>query len=354
MRLTLPGDAGGGDAGGGCASLPFEEVRALCLLDAATRARDPVVAERTCQGIPEGTWRWECSFRVAETHARTGDLDAALRLCGEAESFAWDCVGHVQGLWQPPAGVNACSDPAVVARWAREVGEKFERALRAADGPDDPARFQEAHARAWLAAYLGSGCAGPDVARAAPSEEQPYARVAFAAELVRTARAAGTCGDLAWEACLLATWRGERPGTRAGPSPVRLRPTIPTCVEIAPADARQPFVFIRDDLHRFIVEDDAEDLAVALLTALFLLPDTRAADLAAWIADDRPPVRRTAARLTASLSGDGSLSADRRRELGEHPDPSVRWSFTTGLEDLASAPERMPSPPPLPPGNPAR
>lgn len=82
--------------------LPLEEALRLCGAagDRAAACSAEVVRGRpeadveTCAGIPDGQWRAECAFAVAERHARSRQRWEALAACGLAGRYYHECLYH--------------------------------------------------------------------------------------------------------------------------------------------------------------------------------------------------------------------------------------------------------------------
>lgn len=56
--------------------------------------RSPDADTAACAAIRSETWRAECSFAVAERHARAGQRWEALTACGQAGRFYQECLYH--------------------------------------------------------------------------------------------------------------------------------------------------------------------------------------------------------------------------------------------------------------------
>jgi len=88
------------DAGAGglalCAEIRGDALRGDCTAwtaRALLAAGDQPAAERACAGLPDGDWRSECYFQLADL--RSPQPEEALRLCAQAGGFAAWCRNHV-------------------------------------------------------------------------------------------------------------------------------------------------------------------------------------------------------------------------------------------------------------------
>lgn len=83
-----------------CLALPDPDLAGDCAL-AMTRAaarQDRSTLATLCPRLPEGIWRSECWFEMAEL-VRSDDHADAVALCEQAGQFRDDCLQH---LWQQP------------------------------------------------------------------------------------------------------------------------------------------------------------------------------------------------------------------------------------------------------------
>ncbi len=65
---------------------------AACAAEVLRGQRGATVAD--CAGIQSSTWRAECSFAVAERHARAHQRAEALAACGQAGRYYHECIYH--------------------------------------------------------------------------------------------------------------------------------------------------------------------------------------------------------------------------------------------------------------------
>ncbi len=275
-----------------CAS-DSPEVQAFCTLDRVVesvhggRGAD---AARECDALPEGTWRDECRFQVAEALAMRGDLNPALTVCSEIGRFAQMCFGHA--MWLRSTELVDATPP---DGDAQDKVDEFIQSL-----PDtglQGAHLTEiARAAAWHGVYAGSGSADPTAARAATGRHARHARSAFAWEAVRLLGNTGRSKDVV--DTVLAIWNGTLPAPGGDPVPpacwdVRLVPRMDLLSPLYSGTIRTYGGGIR-----FNDPDPATDLRIATLSAIWT--HGRAIDalyLAELAKDDSAAVQLTAARL---------------------------------------------------------
>ncbi len=293
-----------------CDEEPFEQLRTICLVEAAARAgreADAARAEGACAAVPEGAWREECRFRAAEELALRGDALSALRGCGAAGRFARFCVTHVGWKLPPP------DDPSAAVAFPDTVAPWLGAAAAITDAPLRLEAEDTLRARWHFARVYGTGVADPaDVRRAAP-EDAPHARGAFALEAARLLRGDAAAVSAAFDAT--APLRGPvlPPERRHGRYDGDLR---------VDAEAELPAVRTFGGGRRLVGADAAEDVAVAVLEALaFLEPPLDASAFAGSVDDPRRAVRLTALRHFRTRPGPDVEA--RMRQLSTDADPAV-------------------------------
>ncbi len=289
-----------------CANEPFEQLRIGCLVESAARAgREGAVdrAEAACAAIPVGTWRDECHFRAGEELGRAGVSGAALAHCGRAGRFASFCVTHV-GWGLPPSDVPLAAllfgVPALPEALQAEATEIL-------------------GARWWFNRYFGTGEADPGLALAAPPDQRPHARGAWALEAVRLLDGDLAAVEAAWDANTILT----------GPALDKRLGRYDAPFKIAGEDAL-PTVWTFGGSRRFVGETPEEDLDIALLEALYFREATGASAFVGALRDPRPRVRYTALRCYRTLP-----SPDAREVLSamaDDPDPIVRAHVADALK----------------------
>ncbi|MDP2313355.1 MAG: HEAT repeat domain-containing protein [Pseudomonadota bacterium] len=322
MLLLLLACEGGGEApvvrplaeGAGpevCAQEPFEQLRIGCLVESAARAGregDPDRAEAACAALPAGAWLDECHFRAGEELGRAGKVVPALAHCGRAGRFATFCTTHVG--W----GIPPLEEP--LATWLSGVPAlPDELEIEAAD---------TLRARWWFNRYFGTGTADPALAQAAPPDELPHARGAWALEAIRladgdlpAARAAWTAGTVLTGPILGGEGRDRRLGRYDAP------------FKIAGEDAL-PRIPTFGGGRRFVGETPDEDLDLALVEGLYFRERTGAAAFRPFLADPRPRVRYTALRCYRTLpspDAEAVLSA-----MAQDADPIVAAHVADALK----------------------
>ncbi|RME28666.1 MAG: hypothetical protein D6798_01885 [Deltaproteobacteria bacterium] len=275
------------------------EVQALCTLDRVVESvyggRGAEAAEE-CDVLPQGTWRDECRFQVAEALAMRGELNPALSICGEIGRFAQMCFGHA--LWLRSTELVDAT-PADADAWERV--DAFIATL-----PDiglQGAHLTEiARAAAWHGIYAGSGSADPAAARAAPGRHARHARTAFAWEAVRLQGNQGRSRDIV--EYVQAVWDGREPPPSGAPLPlacwrVRLVPRMDLLSPLYTGTIRTYGGGIR-----FTDPDPDTDLRIATLSAIWT--HGRPIDalyLAELARDPSPAVQLTAATLMGADTG---------------------------------------------------
>lgn len=280
-----------------CAEEPFEQLRVGCLVESAARsAREGDLArvEAACKDLPEGTWKDECHFRGGEELARAGEVVEGFSHCARAGKFATFCVTH--------AGWGAPPSDAPLATWLAGAAP-LPGPLRA-EGEDI------LRGRWWFNHYFGTGTADPALAKAAPPDEAPHARGAWALEAIRLTNGDRAAARAAWDAGAVLT--GTPPERKLG------RYDAPFKI---PGEADLPRIFTYGGGKRLVGETPDEDVDIALLEGLFFREATGADAFAPLLSDPRPRVRYTALRAYRTLP-----SPDAREvltALQADPDPIV-------------------------------
>lgn len=301
-----------------CDAEPFEQLRTICLVEAAARAgreADAPAAESACAQVPEGAWREECRFRSAEELALRGDAVAALRGCANAGRFARFCVTHVGWKLPPPEdGRAAVAFPDAPAAWVAATALISDADLRAE-------AEQIVRARWHFARVYGTGRADPAVVRAAAPEDAADARGAFALEAVRLLNGDLDAARAAFDADAPLTGSTLPTDRRFGRYDGDLR---------VDAESALPFARTFGGGRRLVAVDPAEDRDVALLEALaFREPAAPAEAFAAYLDDPRRTVRLTAIRhFRTRPSPDAEAVLTR---LAADPDPAVAAHAADGL-----------------------
>jgi hypothetical protein len=289
-----------------CAEEPFEQLRVACYVEAAARAGregDAERAEAACGAVGEGTWRDECHFRAGEELGRAGKVVPALAHCGRAGRFATFCTTHVG--W----GIPASDEP--LAAWLSGVSA-LPTDLQA-EGTDI------LRARWWFNHSFGTGTADPAVAKAAPADDAPHARGAWALEAIRLTGGDRAAARAAWDAGTILT--GTALERRLGRYDAPFRVT---------GEDALPRVWTFGGSRRFVGETPDEDVDIALLEGLYFREQVGADAFAPSLTDPRPRVRYTALRCYRTLP-----SADAAAVLGAmaaDPDPIVRAHVADALK----------------------
>ena len=293
-----------------CDAEPFDQLRTICLVEAAARAgreADAGRAEAACAAVPEGAWREECRFRSAEELAARGDAAAALRGCGAAGRFATFCVTHVG--WRLPAPDDPASTqrfPEASGAWVDAAAAIDDAALRAE--AEDSLRARWHHAR-----VFGTGTADPRAAKAAASPDAPYARTAWALEAVRLAEGDLAVARASWAADAVLTGVALPVARRVGRYDGDLR---------VDAEAQLPTVRTFGGGARLIAADPEIDVRVALLDALaFREATTSAEPFAPFLDDPAREVRLVALRHFRTRPSPNAEVVLTR--LAGDPDPAV-------------------------------
>ncbi len=301
-----------------CDAEPFDQLRTICLVEAAARAgreADAPAAEAACAQVPDGAWREECRFRSAEELALRGDAVAALRGCAEAGRFARFCVTHVGWKLPPPDDASAAiAFPDAPNTWVDATAPIADAELRAEAA-------QIVRARWHFARLYGTGRADPAAVRAAAPEDAADARGAFALEAVRLLNGDLEAARAAFDADAPLTGPALALDRRFGRYDGDLR---------VDAEAALPFARTFGGGRRLVAEDPSEDRDVALLEALaFREPAAPAEAFAPHLDDPRRAVRLTAVRhFRTRPSPDAEAVLTR---LAADPDPAVAAHAADGL-----------------------
>ncbi len=99
-----------------CLGLSDEGLRGDCAAVAAVAAARASGDPSWCQRVPEGRWRDECGFQVAEAALSSQGSGRAASLCQQAGAYAADCLVHV---WRPELGrlTNGMGPEQLAARY---------------------------------------------------------------------------------------------------------------------------------------------------------------------------------------------------------------------------------------------
>lgn len=289
-----------------CAEEPFEQLRVGCLVESAARSGregDAAQVEAACKDLSAGTWKDECHFRGGEELARAGKVAEGLSHCGRAGKFATFCVTHA-GWGAPPSEEPLAAWLAGVPALPAELRAEATDILRG---------------RWWFNRYFGTGAADPAPAKAAPPEEAPHARGAWALEAIRLTNGDAAAARAAWEA-----------GTALSGPPAERKLGRYDAPFTIPGEAELPRIFTYGGGKRLVGETPEEDLEIALLEGLFFREATRADAFAPLLSDPRPRVRYTALRAYRTLP-----SPDAREvltALQADPDPIVQAHVADALK----------------------
>ena len=320
-----------------CAALEFEEMRVLCHIELAAQAGargDPAMAEQACAQVPAGTWAHECHFRAGEELGRAGHPAQAVAHCAQADRFARFCITHV--AWALPHQPELSAQrpvaeliPAVDAQVAA-----IELAAQALEQQLRPEAIDSFRMALWLGAYYGTGHADPTAAKAASPDQRPQARSAWLQEAARLAWDADEPPPVDATQRLLAMWdQGTTlSGAPLAPDQRHGRYSVPLPV---PCERELQPVPLYGGGRRILGTDDAEDLEIAALEALFFRPNTTVAHFIESVDDPRERVRWTAMRLLR-LSEPGTLDmVATLTSLSEHDDACVAWHADDALAKRA-------------------
>lgn len=332
-----------------CATEPFPELATTCRVQAAARLATlgkVDQADATCARVPEGTWRQECHFRVGEELSQAGDVAQAAAQCGQAGWFAQRCITHAAWRMRRSGEVNPRSpDPALEGD--RELLlAAVQAGLAAHADPGVAGEGRDVFQAAWgRTLYRGSGHADPRAAHTT-AERGPALRTGWAVEAARIEMSAPRTTTRTDPVNLVATLRSAwRQGTvlsgapDPSPPPERYAP-----LQIGPQDQGVPHLPLYGGGLRLVGETVDEDADIAILEAVYGWPELGAAPFEAWLADPRPRVRWTAARLlplAARESHGGDPDGGRARldrALSAARDPVLRR--------LLAAQAPRPGPPP--------
>jgi hypothetical protein len=301
-----------------CEDEGFEQLRTICLVEAAARSgreADATRAEAACSAIPEGPWREECRFRSAEELALRGDAVSALRGCASAGRFARFCVTHVGWKLPPPDDTTAAvAFPPSPEPWIAAAGAISDASLRAE--AEDTLRARWHMARAY-----GTGTADPAWVRQAGAVDGPYARGGFALEAVRLSGGNADAARSAFDATTPLTGAplplDRRHGRHDGDMRIAEEADLPT-------------VRTYGGGRRRIGSDEAEDREIAVLEALaFQEPPVSAEAFRPFLDDPRRALRLTALRhFRTRPSTDAEQVLER---LAQDPDLAVAAHAKDGL-----------------------
>jgi hypothetical protein len=262
----------------------------------------------------EGHYQQECHFRSGEELGRNRHLKAALLHCAEAGKFARYCVTHVS--WQlPPDTPGSASEWAALATGSPELVEEAAGSLRA---------------RWWFNQSYGTGLADPRPARAASTEDGPYARGAWALEAVRFAGFEGA--KQAWDQQKILYGEPLPVDRRVGRVDDGLR---------RKGERSLPSVSTFGGGRRLVGTTVEEDIQIALIEALWFREDGRGDVLLPLLSLPSGPLRYSALKAYRSMPGTDPETT--LRSMQEDPDPIVR-------DHVADALERHTWEPPPPPG----
>ena len=294
-----------------CAGESAPELKTLCLVQVAgvsgaAGKLDEVQA--ACEGV-EGFWADECHFRGGEELAHAGAAAEGLKHCAKAGHFARFCLSHV--VWGPRAlGVRRDELPGLALPFASLP------TLPHDTPPEDLLR-----ARWWFDEVYGSGGADAPRFRSVDQADAAYAIGAWALEAVRL-----TDGDLAaartaWESSTILEGAALPEGSRLG------RYDLP--FDIA-EEAALPRIPTFGGGKRFVGENPAEDLDIALLEAAYFRESSGAEVFQPFLSDSRPLVRYTALRCFRTLPSPNAEST--LRGMAEDPDPIVKAHVSDALK----------------------
>lgn len=323
-----------------CVAEPVAELRTGCAVDVAARAGvlgDVALVERACALTAEGVWRDECHFRAGEELAATGHLEAALAQCAQSGSFQRFCLAH--GLWRVPPDAEPEGDGKSAEAWVALVASTLPEGLHLY-------ATETLRARWWFNQYVGTGAADPALARAAPANEGPQARGAWAIEWARL-RGPGAPLDLA---AAHAAWEGRDPPLTGAPLGPQQRGGNKLFLERAPHEGGIPSIPTWGDGYRIVGLTPEEDLDIALLWAEGFLGRRAPTFVLPWLDDPRPRVRYSAFRILRAAPPPDINTLLRRYQ--DDPDPLVRdWAKPSAPPPVRGpAPSGPPvAPPTLPP-----
>ena len=284
-----------------CAGVEVGQLQTLCYVEVAAAAgahQDDATAKAACAEIDEGVWREECHFRAGEELAKAGLTDLALRHCVVAGQFAPFCLTH--SFWGLSMGRELSSDDpdAVISAM-----DEFLVTVDAALADADPMLRAEARdgllSRAWFNVYVGTGLADPAAAKAAPADQAPYARTAWAMEAARLMDLDEPALAVPWmmrayAADQVLTGLEQAPEARVGQ---HARPLFPSEHHGVAA------IFIFGGGRRLVDPDPMNDLVIACMEGLFYAER----DLKSWsiyLTDENFAVRQTAVKNTVLAGGE--------------------------------------------------
>ncbi len=312
-----------------CQQEPFPQMVVPCLVQVAalaSRKGDLPTAEAACSAVEDGTWRWECYFRMAEELSRGGDAAEAVEHCLLAGRFARFCTTHAAWFLPRDPSMDSSGSPSRVLDTLLSHYREIERLLSGApDGLEGEGR-DIFLSRLWFNLYFGSGVADPGPASLAPDYQAPYARGAFALEALRLHGGSDAVDYV------LSVWRGDIPPPRGPPLPEAERHGRYNSPIPAPTEALMQKIPTYGGVMRLVGRDQAEDLTVAALEAMYFQPDTPADLFLPWLEDGRDSVRWTAVRLLRLCAPDELDMEDTLRELAKASDAGIRWHALDALE----------------------
>jgi hypothetical protein len=332
-----------------CAHNPFPELAITCRVQVAAAAasrNDEKTAEKACSAIRDSTWNQECHFRVGEELARQGESFTALRQCARAGRFGRFCLTHAGWHLPPDDGIDSRLPVPAVLEHNRALLDQVGQALvGATDGLEGEGR-DIFRSRTWYNVYVGTGVANPAPARAAPDDQAPFARGAWALEAARLlfpddqplpGDAVSRMEDV---------YRGEAPVPTGPALPVserlgRYHSQVP-----APAELSAARIPTYGGGMRLVGSTESEDVTIACLEGLFFRDSTPADAFLPFVSDTRDRVRWTAARLLRLAPPERIDMEATLRSLLYNPDEDVRWNADDGLKGQTWLPPQQRGGPP--------
>lgn len=286
-----------------CGKIAFDDMATLCRIDVASRAgaaADPEMAARACEIIPEGMWRDQCYFTVAEELVASRDPLAAVGSCGGAGRYRGQCVGYVCTHYPFEPDADMLATPSGVADAVSERLQAIDARLREHGFDDDMSELASecfAH-RLWLDFYLGSGVADPTHAQSAQDDALVPARTAFVLEAVRLLLQADISKPYGLIEAVEQTWSGQRPaltGTTKAFEAGQLGPPLPLH---APPNGPPTTHYVAPGSRRYLAPTVEEDLGILVLYAGITLPQRPKNWYERFADDPRPVFRQTAEHLS--------------------------------------------------------
>lgn len=294
-----------------CAREPFPELSWGCRVEAAAaagREGDGTLADEACSPITAEVWRDECHFRAGEELGKHGHTYESLEQCGQSARYGRFCLTHA--AWgMPPDTARSAEE------WADAATTLLPEALAAA-GAD------VLRSRWWFNHYVGTGMADPLEAQKASPADGPYARGAWAIEILRITGGRVGLARLVWAGDL-----GAPPGT---PLPREARVGRYDVALAIPEEQKIRWIRTFGDARRLVGRTIEEDLEIAYIEAMYFNGPSDGAPFAAWLDDPRPYVRYAALhkyRILPSADVEPTLA-----RLAQDPDPIVRAHAQDGLK----------------------